>query len=202
MQLTKSLSAVLLLMVLIYFCATTHLFAKSSPDGFQEALQRYEEKAYSQAVPLLRTLVKAGDDRAMVLLAQMYQFGEGVSTNPAKSLELLIKSAAKNNAQAQYLLAGHYLGGKEFKQDFGKAFELNMKAALQGHKLAQLTVGQALLNGIGDEMNICQARVWLQKAAMQGDAEANRLMIDTEKSECPNIRGQSAPGKSTVPDEN
>lgn len=187
MQLNFTDSVTARVFTLIVICTLNNSCAVATHDSYQRALQYYESKAYSHALPLLHDLVKADDDRAMVLLAQMYKFNEGVSTDPQKVHELLLRAANHGNAQAQYLIASYYFGGKGFEPDFAKAFEWNMKAALKGHKLAQLTVGQALLSGTGVTKDICKAREWFEKSSLQGDGTAKQMLAETDAI----IRNQS-----------
>ena len=184
MQMKVTLAIMTRCMALLLVLVLGNACALLPSDNYRDALEHYENKEYSGALPVLQRLAKRGDARAMVLLAQMYQFGEGVLPAPKTAYDLLTKAANQGNAQAQYLIGGYYLGGKGFEIDFAKAFEWNMKAASQGHMLAQMTVGQAFLNGIGVTKDICAAREWLEKSALQGNVTAKNLLVEATDVIC------------------
>jgi len=119
---------------------------------------------YAQAIPLLKASAASGDDDAMLYLAELY-------LKSAAAVELLTRSADKNNSYAQALLGHLYLTGLGVQRSYARADELFRKAAEQGHARAQAMVGMQYERGgtSRGEPDYAQALVWYQKAADQGD---------------------------------
>ncbi len=105
--------------------------------GNIEAIRRYisilktktSEEAKFELVHYLTILSNNGEQEATLLLAEMYEQGEGVAANPFKAKELL----ERVQSQKGYLkLAAYYEFGTATEPDLEKAVSLYEKAADEG----------------------------------------------------------------------
>lgn len=110
-------------------------------------------------------------DKAMAMLAYMYDDGKLVKRNIQKANELYRKAAELGNAEAAYNLAYSYLNGVGVDVDNERAFALMKNAAEIGYDAAQHELGMMFANGIGCKKNKTAARYWLKLALKGSDKE-------------------------------
>lgn len=103
----------------------------------EEKLKEIEKsirlREYSQAVKLLRPLVKSGNSEAEFRMADIYRSGTGIKKDLKQAMILYEKAANRGHADAQYTLAS--LLQKRGKK--GQAERWFQQAAVQGHSKAQ-----------------------------------------------------------------
>ncbi|WGK60480.1 MULTISPECIES: tetratricopeptide repeat protein [Halopseudomonas] len=105
-----------------------------------------------------------------LLLAQLYQQGQGTPIDEVKALTLLEDAAESGLAAAQYEAGVAYLHGSGKAADRGAAQRWLERAAGQDHLPAQLQLADLHFNDSGAEQ--AYARQWLLRAASQGSATA------------------------------
>lgn len=110
-------------------------------------------------------------DKAMAMLAYMYDDGKLVKRDIQKANELYQKAAELGNAEAAYNLAYSYLNGDGVDVDDKRAFAFMKKAAEIGYDAAQHELGMMFANGIGCLKNKTAARYWLKLALKGNDRE-------------------------------
>lgn len=129
---------------------------------------------------------------AQLLLAHLYQQGQGVNTDNSAALTWLQRAANQNHPGALYGLAQAYQQGLGTAIDTEKALQYATAAAERDHQPAQL-----LLASYYDQSAQTQAlsRQWLLKAAQQGSREGQyRLGESFERG----LDGQPDPQQAYV----
>ena len=101
------------------------------------------EKALRHFVPL----AEKGDPKAQFYLGLMYDNGQGLPQDFAKSFNWWLKAAEQGNAAAQYNLGVMYNKGQSVPQNCAKSVIWYRKAAEQGIAPAQHNLGVAYYNG-------------------------------------------------------
>ena len=91
-------------------------------------------------VEALAAAAQGGDVPAMVRLAAIYEYGEGVAQDFVKSNELYCKAAARGNPDALLRMGLIYSFGRVVKADEGVAALFVIKAAEQGNEEAKTLV--------------------------------------------------------------
>ncbi|GKQ96467.1 tetratricopeptide repeat protein [Aeromonas hydrophila] len=120
-------------------------------------------------------LIKAAEDGnafAQFLLAEKYDYGQGVEQNDNKAFEWYCKAAEQGYAPAQCNLGWMYEHGQGVKQNDNTAAEWYLKAAEQGNADAQCNLGWMYDEGRGVAQNDSTAVHWYYKAAEQDNARA------------------------------
>lgn len=112
------------------------------------------------------------DSEGLFLLGQMYEFGEGTSSNFNEALRLTKKSANMGNTNAICKLGNFYQFGQGVEQNDSLAYIQYKKAADAGNPWGMRCIGTCYMNGIGVERNVDNAWVWYKSAAKNGDLEA------------------------------
>ena len=100
---------------------------------------------------------------AMFVLANKLE-----DVDPVKSLSLLEKSAALDNAEAYYKLGKWYSIGYNVEKDEKKAFAYYSKASDLGHYRAMCNLGISYINGKGTKVSPELGVYWFKKAS-EGD---------------------------------
>ncbi|MEJ2374554.1 MAG: tetratricopeptide repeat protein [Pseudolabrys sp.] len=188
MMLRAILAASLLLMTIVGAVAA---------GTYKDALAAYNNRDYATALPLFRSLARAGDARAQYKLGVMYLMGQGVKRNEAEALKWLRKSneekkafeaynrgdyatalrlyrplANRGEPTAQYVMGLMYANDQGVPQSYAAAMNWHKKVAEEGEALGQFSVGVMYLKGLGVRKNYAEAAKWFQKAADQGNAKA------------------------------
>jgi|GEM_PF-3074001 len=132
----------------------------------------FEARNYKAAAAEWAAAADAGDARAQVSLAQMYERGQGVPEDPLKAVALYRKAAEQGFANAQFSLGVIYDQGRGVRRNLREAAKWYRRAAEQGVATAQFNLGVLLELGQGLPQNFEEARGWYELAADQGDADA------------------------------
>lgn len=88
---------------------------------------------YKQALSLFRKLAEQGHADAQFQLAQMYNWGEGITQNDVLAIYWYRKAAEQGVASAQFCLGTKYKLGQGFQQDDTLAQEWFEKAYSNGY---------------------------------------------------------------------
>jgi len=117
-----------ILLILFLITLTAPAFA-----GFDEGKKAYDKKDWKTAITELRPLAEAGDDRAMILLANMYSDGYGVVPSHEEALKLYKRAAIeKNNPQAMDALGAAYVSALGVDQNLQTALQWFKRSAELG----------------------------------------------------------------------
>ena len=116
---------------------------------------------------LLR-LAKGGDARAQNAVANMYDYGMGVETNPELANTWYAQSAAAGFVLAQFSLGYNQTKGIGMAVDNAHAAQNYRLAAEQGHPLAMNNLAICLERGRGTDKDRAAAFGWYMRAAQAG----------------------------------
>lgn len=116
--------------------------------GFEEGKSAYDRKDWRTAIAELRPLAENGDDRAMVIIANMYSEGLGVIQNGKEAMSLYKRAATqKNNTDAMVAIASLYINGGGVAKNFRTAQEWYLHAAELGDPLGAFFYATLTLRG-------------------------------------------------------
>ena len=105
---------------------------------FNLGKKAYEEKRWIQAIYYMRPLAESGDERAMIILGNMYSIGLGVAQDYKQAFSLYHKAALRNNTDAIVAVAAMYQKGLGVKHNVRIATEWYARAARLGHRVGAL----------------------------------------------------------------
>lgn len=105
-----------------------------------------------------------------MLLADLYQKGEGTARNDERALALLEQAATQGLAEARFKAGQAYMTGAGASADPQRAAQYLEQAAAQNHVPAQLALAQFYNDNA--QSDPVKAREWLTRAANQQSAEA------------------------------
>lgn len=111
-----------------------------------------------------------GHAPGQLLLAELYQQGQGVEADPVRALELLEAAARQGLAEAQYQTGMAWLEGVGTEADAEMALRWLERAAGQDETRAQLQLAKMYFGVSGPQQ--AAARQWLRRAASRGSASA------------------------------
>ena len=158
--------------------------ALSPEDMFQNGLEHYDKKNYTEAVKWYRKAAEQGHAGAQNNLGVCYENGYGVTKDYYEAVKWYRKAAEQGHAQAQCNLGICYRNGDGVTQDYYEAVKWYRKAAEQGHAGAQNNLGGCYYNGNGVTKDITEAVKWYRKAAEQAEPYAqNNLGICYENGD-------------------
>lgn len=144
-----------------------------SPENLTgRGVEFFQQKNYSEAVPLFRRAAEQGYAEAQSKLGFCYYFGHGLPQDYAQAVKWYERAAGQGLAKAQLNLALCHYQGLGVDRNFAEAAKWFRQAASQGLAAAQNSLGICLLAGEGIPRNDPEAIGWFRKAALQGLAEA------------------------------
>lgn len=114
----------------------------------------------------------AGDGEALWYLARIYGQGEGVTADPAASLNYLRRSADLGYLRSMAGVGEAYYYGRGVPQDAALAKEWFLKAAEKGHAGSQFALGTLYARGEGVVADRARALEWFRQAARNGQIDA------------------------------
>lgn len=116
--------------------------------GFEEGRKAYDAKDWTAAITELRPLAQAGDDRAMVLLGNMYAEGNGVAQDYKEAISLFTQAAdQKNNLEAMVFIASMHVAGLGVEKSFDAALPYAKRAAEGGNQAGAFLYANLLAEG-------------------------------------------------------
>jgi TPR repeat protein len=117
------------------------------------------------------SLAKAGDEEAMMAVAEAYELGRDTAPDLALAARWYRDVALKGNLEAQYRLAKIVrAGAKGLRKDLTSAITLLTDAASKKHPASQYELGLMHEQGQGVPKDEAKAADWYAKAAEQGHA--------------------------------
>ncbi|CAH0532978.1 hypothetical protein VST7929_00829 [Vibrio stylophorae] len=137
-------------------------------DAYQQAIEFFEQQAFTKALPLFRILAEQGDANAQFYYALMHQRGNGVPVDLEKAETWYLKAAKQQQLDAQYHLGLLYHDAPKPMQNYQQAMNWYYKAARQGHLMAINNIGYLYQEGLGVTKNPQTAANWYLIAAEQG----------------------------------
>ena len=157
----------LLITGIFFLCLTANVaFA-----DYAQGKAAYESKDWFNAIRYLRPLAEQGDDRAMVLLGNMYMDGKGVGKNYETAFTLYKQALTHNNDDAMLAVGTMYAEGLSVKKNFTTAFDWYTKSAEYGNPAAQFLVASVYINGHPRLKNVkadpVKAYTWYKIVAQQ-----------------------------------
>ena len=149
------------------------LFMTAAPAfaSYEDGKAAYEERDWFNAVRTLRPLAEQGDDRALVLLGNMYMDGKGVEQSAETALAHYKQALVNSNDTAMLNIATMYAEGLAVEKNFETAFDWYKKSANHGNPAAQFLLASVYINGhpkLPDvEGDLVTAYSWFRIAAKQ-----------------------------------
>lgn len=148
--------------------------------GLSPALARAGESLArgdaAEAAQRLEPLAAAGDARAALWLARLFEVGRGVPIDLARAEALYRQAAAAGERDALYNLGTLYQGTRTGRRDVPEAVRWFRRAADQRDGEAQLNLGLLYFKGDGVSRDHTQAKQWLTLAAANGSERARELL--------------------------
>jgi TonB family protein len=127
---------------------------------------------FAAALRLCQRGAALGDAESIMNLADLYNRGDGVARDVAKSAELYRQAANKGQTRAMSMLGWIDLEGDLGKRDCEDARRWFEKAAAQGDSFSKRELGSLYENGWGVEKDLPKAFSWQEQAARDGDGWA------------------------------
>jgi TPR repeat protein len=136
----------------------------------------YENKRYSEAVPLLRKAAERNNPIAQYWLGACLEEGNGVNQDQTEAVKWYRKAADQGDSSAQTRLGICYIRGIGLRENKPEAVKWFFKAADQEDKAALYWLGICYRFGLGVDIDINEAVKWYRKAADQGAEEAKEAL--------------------------
>ena len=128
----------------------------------------------------LRALAEAGQSRAQMYLAKLYEQGRGVAADSGEARRWTAQAAEGGDPVAMHNLALYYLEGRGGPRDDAAAARLLRRAALAGIADSQFNLALLYETGTGVDRNLVEAYRWFQIAAGNGDLKARERAVALE----------------------
>jgi TPR repeat protein len=122
-------------------------------------------KDMDKALAYYNQSAEGGYTNAYMLLALIYQEGDGVPQDDVAAAKWFRKFAETGNASGQFDFAEILAAGRGVEKDEVSAFDWFSKSAAQGNKYAQYEMAQMLEQGRGTKRNEREAANFYRKAA-------------------------------------
>lgn len=133
---------------IVFVLGLISFFSFPAYAGFDEGKKAYDQKQWTQAITELRPLAEAGDDRAMVILGNMYNEGLGVMKDPKEAFSLYKRAATqKNNADAMVAVAAMYTSGIGVNRNLNASLQWFGRAAQLGNQIGAFFYATVLFRG-------------------------------------------------------
>lgn len=130
----------------------------------------------------VRRLAEAGQPRAQMYLAKLYETGRGgLEANSAEARRWTARAAERGDPIAQHNLALYLLEGRGGPRDEAMAARLFRRAAVAGVGDSQVNLGLLYETGAGVDRSLVEAYKWFQIAAQNGDLRARARAVALEE---------------------
>jgi TPR repeat protein len=124
------------------------LFSMPAFADFDAGKQAYDKKEWAVAIQELRPLAEAGDERALIILGNMYTDGLGVVANPTEGMKLYKRAAIeKNNSQAMCAVGAMYVSAVGVDQNLAMARDWFKRSAMLGDPRGAFFYATILFSG-------------------------------------------------------
>jgi hypothetical protein len=152
---------------------------------YAEAAAAWRAGLRDKALTLFATAAGAGDRRAMLKLAEIYQHGEGVSQSDREAARWLRKAADSGDASAMDTLGQMFAEGRGVPHDDAQAAAWFGNAAADHNAAGMFDLGRMYEDGRGVAKDLNAAIEWYRKAAVAGDARAKTRFAKLEAIQKP-----------------
>jgi TPR repeat protein len=127
----------------------TLLMALAAPAAadFEAGKKAYDAKDWKTAIINLRPDAEAGDDRALVILGNMYADGLGVNKDLTEAFRLYHRAAEKNNPAGMLATATFYQQGYGVEPNTKLSIDWFERSAKLGHQTGAFFYAVALYQG-------------------------------------------------------
>ncbi|MGH2360585.1 MAG: tetratricopeptide repeat protein [bacterium] len=142
-------------------------------DLYDQAGVRFKAGDHAAAARILMNAAQAGNARAQLRLALLYEAGDGVPRDLKAAFSWFSRAAAAGEPASQMELGGYYEDGDGVTENWDLAARLYRASATQGWMKGQFALGRAYEFGIGVPQDRQQAINWFQKSAAQGNAQGD-----------------------------
>lgn len=159
---------------LIIIATATYFVVGSSPEISPEVMDKLKMVSrFKQTVPK----AEAGDAKAQLELAEMYESGDGVKPDIQQTVKWTTKAADQGFPDAQFKMGWMYANGIGLRQDFAAAAKwYRLAATFHNHTEAQFRLGELYFSGRGVEHDYGKAIQHYTQAASKGHAAAQYLL--------------------------
>lgn len=162
-----------------FFILALLFFTSPALAGFDEGKAAYDKKDWEQAVINLRPAAEGGDDRAMIVLGNMYSNGYGVAQNYTEALSLYKRAAEKNNTEAMTIIGAFYTSGLGVPVHLNTALQWYRRAALLGDQTGAFFYATLLYRGNKSDTDdikpdFYNSYKWFRIAAKAGEDRITR----------------------------
>lgn len=144
----------------------------SLEDMYKRGCDALKSKNYAVALQFLRKSGEKGYFLSQWVLAQMFDFGNGVAVDYSEALAWYRKAAEGGNSHAMYVLAERNAWGRGIPLDFESALELYKTAADLGDSGAALRLGQLYESGRWVHLDVNKAIDYYLSSAEKWNVEA------------------------------
>ncbi len=141
-------------------------------NDFEDGKEAYLAKNYAKALKILTPLAENGNSQAQVTIGIMYDFGQGVETNPVEAFKWYKLAAEQGIPIVQHDLGVKYFQGVGTEQNFLEAAKWWEMSANAGLPDSQFNLGLMYYRGIGLAQNFIKAESLFSDAAEQGHGHA------------------------------
>jgi TonB family protein len=122
-------------------------------------------------IPELRKAAERGDAQSQYVLGLAYEFGKGVSVDPAQAVQWYRKAADQEYPGAQFNLGVAYANGTGIAKDLAQAAQWYRRAANNGDAAAQYNLGLMYFSGDPLPQDFTEAYKWMTIATLRATAE-------------------------------
>jgi TPR repeat protein len=137
----------------------------------QQADRLWDERKYTEALPLYRKAAQAGQGHAMTRVGLVFDEGYGVRQDYSEAVRWYRRGVEAGDLQAMAFLGLMYAAGTGVPVDFPQALLWLHKAADQGDTTGMTQLGFMYANGYGVAKDPADATRWFRKAADLGDID-------------------------------
>ena len=150
----------------------------TADEAYKKGYDCLKEKSYDWAKFCLERAINLGSKDAMLIYAEWLYWGDGITKDYDKAIDILSKLGEENNNKyAQKMLALIYRENKGVAPDVKKEMYWVAKSAENGDVDSQIRLAYGYQNGIGVKKNKKLAFAMYEKAAEQGNQEAIKELI-------------------------
>ncbi len=173
-------------------------YAKS----FNEGVRAFQQKDFSEAYDIFKTLGSQKMPEAKYYLALMYDQGKGVSKNYSEAAKLYHQAANLGYAEAQYNLSIMFRTGDGVQKNYNESVKWARLAAEQGHSEALYYLSGLYELGLGVTANPVMAQTLKILAAEKSHSLAKKsinhsthLLTDDQLAEARTMAARWHKGK-------
>lgn len=149
----------------------------SRAGGLEEALDARKRGDFATAHKSLTVLAEAGNMDAVLVLARMYDTGEGGRQNDSLAWSWYQRAAMTGREEAMFRVGEFFESGRGIPASPKDAAEWFEKAAKKGHVGAMAKAGRIFALGIGVQPDVPKAVPWLLRAQEEeGNPEAETVL--------------------------